>query len=203
MPYQKYLARDLVLKRLIKDHGPVTIEPKKNICLQICASIISQQLSTKVAAVIYARFLSMFKSRSPRPAEILAISHDDLRGVGLSNAKAVYVKNVCCFFNDNKLTDARLYKMSNQELLGLLTQIKGVGQWTVEMILMFALGREDVFSAGDLGLQKAMITLYNIECANKKELFDRLIAISAKWSPYRTYACRHLWKHLDTPLVPL
>ena len=87
--------------------------------------------------------------------------------------------------------------------MALLTRIKGVGQWTVEMLLMFALGREDVFSAGDFGLQKAMIRLYQIEYASSKELAMKMILIAERWSPYRTYACRHLWKYLDTPLVPL
>src|SRR5690606_35290595 len=106
MPYRKYFARDKVLKQLVKQHGPLAIESEKNICLQICASIISQQLSTKVAAVIYNRFLSLFTSRSPGTAKILAIPHEELRSVGLSNAKAEYIKNVCRFFIEKKLTDA-------------------------------------------------------------------------------------------------
>ncbi|MFT4093658.1 MAG: DNA-3-methyladenine glycosylase 2 family protein [Niabella sp.] len=203
MPYRKHLNRDKVLKTLIKRQGPHIIEKKKNVCLQICASIISQQLSTKVATIIFSRFLTLFKAKMPKPADIIAVSHEELRSIGLSNSKAAYIKNVCYFFIEYKLTDAKLYKMSNEELRSLLTQIKGVGQWTVEMILMFTLAREDVFSASDLGLQKAMVQLYNIEYADQKELVKKMTLISNGWSPYRTYACRHLWRYLDTPLVLL
>ncbi len=203
MPYRKHLNKDKVLKALVKQQGHCVIDKKKNICLQLCASVMSQQLSTKVAAVIFSRFLQLFKTKMPRPQDILAVPHEILRGIGLSNAKALYIKNICRFFTDNKLTDAKLDKMNNEELMALLTRIKGVGQWTVEMLLMFALGREDVFSAGDLGLQKAMIRLYQIEYASSKELAMKMILIAEGWSPYRTYACRHLWQYLDTPLVPL
>lgn len=203
MPYHKHLSKDKVLKALIRQQGHQAINKKKNICLHLCASVMSQQLSTKVAAVIFSRFLQLFKTKAPKPQDILAVSHETLRSIGLSNAKALYVKNICCFFIDNKLTGTRLDKMSNEELMALLTQIKGVGQWTVEMLLMFALGREDVFSVGDLGLQKAMIRLYGIEYASSKELARKMILIAEGWSPYRTYACRHLWQYLDAPLVPL
>lgn len=203
MPYQKHLSKDKILKGLIKKHGHHPIDRKKHIHLRLCASIISQQLSTKVADVIYNRFLQLFSTKVPKPADIIAIPHEQLRAIGLSNAKASYIKNVCHFFINNKLTDARLYKMNDEELFHLLTQIKGVGKWTVEMIMMFALGREDVFSAGDLGLQKAMINLYEIEYTNQKELIEKMVTISNTWSPYRSYACRYLWRHLDAPLVPL
>ncbi|MCH5597612.1 DNA-3-methyladenine glycosylase family protein [Niabella ginsengisoli] len=203
MPYRKHLNKDKILKAVIKQQESHTLEVRKNMCLHICASIMSQQLSTKVAAVIYARFLNLFKSKNPKPAVILDVSHEQLRSIGLSNSKAVYIKNVCQFFIEHKLTDAKLYKLSNEELIELLTQIKGVGKWTVEMILMFALGREDVFSTGDFGIQKAMIQLYHIQYTNQKDLIEQMIAISNKWSPYRSYACKHLWRYLDVPLIPV
>lgn len=203
MPYRKHLSKDKILKDVVKKHGQQTIIIRKNVCLQICASITSQQLSTKVAAVIYDRFLNLFTTKSPKPKDILAATHEQLRSIGLSNAKATYIKNVCNFFIENNITDSKIYKMSNDELLTLLTQIKGVGKWTVEMILMFSLAREDVFSITDLGLQKAMIQLYDIKYKNQKELFEKMILIAEKWSPYRSYACKYLWRYLDTPLVPL
>lgn len=189
------------MKALVKAQGVYLLEQKKNVCLHLCASIMSQQLSTRVAAVIYNRFLGLFPTRSPKPADILQVPHEALRGIGLSNAKALYVKNVCAFFIAHRLTDARLYKMSNEAILALLTQIKGVGQWTVEMLLMFTLARPDVFSTGDLGLQKAIIKLYKVEYTNSRELFEKMNRIAAQWSPYRTYACRYLWRALDAPLI--
>lgn len=203
MQYYTHLNKDKVLRKLIRRHGSISFNLRKNICLQICASIISQQLSTKAAAVIYGRFLSLFKTRSPNPQQILSLSHQQLRSVGLSNAKAVYVKNVSNFFIENKLSDIKITALDNEELIALFTQIKGVGRWTVEMILMFALAREDIFSTADLGLQKAMIRLYNIEYADKKELIAKMILISDKWKPYRSYACKYLWHYLDNPLAPI
>ena len=126
-----------------------------------------------------------------------------LRGIGLSNAKANYVLNVCNFFIEENITDAKLYKMSNEELIKYLTQIKGVGQWTVEMILMFTLGREDVFAVDDLGIQQAVCKLYKIDASEKKVMKEKMLTISKKWSPYRTYACRYLWGWKDaTPPSP-
>jgi DNA-3-methyladenine glycosylase II len=91
--------------------------------------------------------------------------------------------------------------MPNDELIKYLTQIKGVGQWTVEMILMFTLGREDVFAIDDLGIQQSMVKLYDLDASDKKALKERMLQLSAKWSPYRTYACRYLWGWKDSPIV--
>ena len=197
MPYRKHLSKDKILKALVKNHDGFEVSRKNNILLFVCDSIIGQQLSIKVAAVIFQRFLTLFKTKKPKAKDILAVSHEELRAIGLSNSKAVYIKNACTFFVENKLTDAKLHRMSNEEILELLTQIKGIGMWTVEMILMFAMGREDVFSSGDLGLQRAMAKLYNIEHHNKKDLEQKMHAIATNWSPYRTYACLYLWKYFD------
>jgi DNA-3-methyladenine glycosylase II len=101
--------------------------------------------------------------------------------------------NVCTFFIEKQLTDQKLYKLSDEELIQLLTEIKGVGKWTVEMILMFALQRENVFAVDDLGIQQKMCGIYNIDATNKKEMKLKMETISKRWSPYRTYACRYLW----------
>ena len=91
--------------------------------------------------------------------------------------------------------------MSNEEVIAYLTQIKGVGQWTAEMLLMFSLGREDVFAVDDLGIQNAMIKLYGINYRKKKNLKEKMLQISGQWSPYRTYACVHLWRWKDNAPV--
>jgi DNA-3-methyladenine glycosylase II len=139
----------------------------------------------------------LFNKKNPSPKDIIAVPFDKLRGIGLSNAKANYVLNVCNFFIENKLTDARLHKMEDQELIDYLVQIKGIGRWTAEMILMFTLGREDVFAVDDLGIQQAMTKLYKLNAEDKKAMKLEMIKISAKWSPYRTYACRYLWGWKD------
>jgi DNA-3-methyladenine glycosylase II len=197
-----HLSKDKKLKKIIEAQEPFILARRKNVYLHLCASIMSQQLSTKVAKVFHQRFLNLYKTKNPSPQQILDTPFDTLRGIGLSNAKANYVHNVCKFFVENKITDARLYKMSNEEVIDLLTQIKGVGRWTVEMILMFTLGREDVFAIDDFGIQQSIIKLYKLDGADKKLMKEKMLLISSKWSPYRTYACRYLWGWKDTvPLV--
>jgi DNA-3-methyladenine glycosylase II len=150
-----------------------------------------------VATIIYARFLALFNKKNPSPKDIVAVPFEQLRGIGLSNAKTNYVLNVCNFFIENKLTDARLHKMNDEELIEYLVQIKCIGRWTAEMILMFTLGREDVFAVDDLGIQQAMTKLYKLDTEDKKVLKQQMLKIAAKWSPYRTYACRYLWGWKD------
>lgn len=198
MQHIQHLSKDKKLKKILEKQIPFILEKRKKVYLQLCASIISQQLSTKVAKVIYARFLNLFKTKSPSAKNILTVPAETLRSIGFSNAKASYVHNVCQFFIDNKITDARLDKMSNEEIIDLLTQIKGVGKWTVEMILMFTLGREDVFAVDDLGIQQSITKLYKLDSSDKKILKENMLSISAKWSPYRTYACRYLWGWKDS-----
>jgi DNA-3-methyladenine glycosylase II len=168
-----------------------------NIPYRLMQSIMSQQLSTKVAQVFHQRFLQLCGGKPPGPEKVLAISYEQLRAIGLSHAKATYVHNVAKFCVTEKLTDKKLLAMDNDEVIRYLTEIKGVGRWTVEMLLMFSLGREDVFPVDDLGIQQAMIKLYKPRYATKKELTIRLQKIAEKWSPYRTYACMHLWAWKD------
>ena len=197
MPHIKHLSKDKKFKKILAKQERVTLEKQKNIYLWLCSSIMSQQLSTKVAKVIHQRFLDLYKTKKPTPQQILDTPFEKLRGIGLSNAKVNYVQNVCRFFLEHKLTDARLHKMTDQEVVDILIQIKGVGKWTTEMILMFALGREDVFAVDDLGIQQAITRLYDLDPSNKKKMKERMREISAPWSPYRTYACRYLWAWKD------
>lgn len=195
--YSAHLSRDKRLKKLIEQQGNYTLKKRKNICNYLCASIISQQLSTRVADVIYARFKGLFGGKEPGPEQILACSIEDLRMAGLSNAKAAYVQHVARFELEHGMGVKKLQAMTNEEVITYLTAIKGVGRWTVEMLLMFALGREDVFAVDDLGIQNAMAEIYRIDKSDKKFLKQEMLRISAKWSPYRTYACLHLWRWKD------
>ena len=173
------------------------IKLHKNIPLRLMASIMSQQLNTKVADVIFRRFLQLYKGKEPKPQQVLDTPFEQLRAVGLSNAKVSYIKNVASFCIEHGITDKKLLAMPNEAIIELLTQIKGVGQWTVEMLLMFSLGREDVFAVDDLGIQNAIASLYKIDKTNKKLLKEKMLQLSAKWSPYRTYACLYLWQWKD------
>jgi DNA-3-methyladenine glycosylase II len=197
MDYREHLSKDKKLKKLIDAHEPFTLTMHKNVCLRLCASIMSQQLSTKVARVILNRFLELYNGQEPTPQQIVATPFDKLRAIGLSNAKTQYVLNVAQFAIDHQLTDKKLLKMPDDEVIELLTQIKGVGKWTVEMLLMFTLGRADLFSIDDYGIQVAMKKVYRLDDSNKKEFREKMLKISKKWSPYRTYACLHLWHWKD------
>ncbi len=202
MEHILHLTKDKKLKKIIELQEPFVLAKRKNVYLHLCYSIMSQQLSTKVADVFHRRFLQLYAGKEPSAQQISVTPFETLRGIGLSNAKANYVLNVSNFFIDEKITDAMLYKMSNEEVIKYLTQIKGVGQWTVEMILMFTLGREDVFAVDDLGIQQAICKLYKIDAADKKAMKEKMLFVSKKWSPYRTYACRYLWGWKDTKPPP-
>ena len=197
MHHVTHLEKDKRFRKVLQNQDPIILVPTDKVYLRLCSSIISQQLSTKVAKVIYGRFIDLFNGKEPSPKQILAIPFETLKSIGLSFAKTNYIQNVCTFFLENKLSDSKLSKLSNEEIIELLTQIKGVGKWTVEMILMFTLGREDVFAVDDLGIQQAITKLYSLDALDKKKMKLDMVEISKKWSPYRTYACRYLWKWKD------
>ncbi len=197
MEHIAHLNKDKKFKKIILLQEPFVLVKRKNVYLHLCTSIMSQQLSTKVADVFRTRFLNLYKGKIPTARQIVDTPFETLRGIGLSNAKANYVLNVCNFFIAQKITDTQLHKMNNEDIIKHLTQIKGIGRWTVEMILMFTLGREDVFPVDDLGIQQAVCKLYNIDAGDKKIMKEKMLQISKKWSPYNTYACRYLWGWKD------
>jgi DNA-3-methyladenine glycosylase II len=197
VPHVKHLSKDLQLKKAILKSGRVELKKRKNIFVYLVKSITSQQLSTKVAAVIYKRFLDLFEGKEPTPHEVLEIKPEQLRKIGFSNSKASYVHNVARFAIERGLDSRVLNKMDNDELIEYLTEIKGVGRWTAEMIMMFALGREDVFAVDDLGIQVAMKKLFNLKITDPKKLKRKMVLLSEAWSPYRTYACMYLWRWKD------
>ena len=193
----EHLAKDKKLAPILRTVRPYELKKRTNICLRLCASIMSQQLSTRVAEVVFKRFLELYDGNEPTPQQIIDMPFDKLRAIGLSNAKVNYVQNVAKYLLENGTDDKAIHKMSNDEVIDFLTQIKGVGRWTVEMLLMFTLGREDVFAVDDLGIQQAMTKVYKLDAADKKAMKEKMLKISAKWAPYRTYACFYLWKYKD------
>lgn len=199
MEYALHLSKDKKIKKLIEHNGVFTLTKRKNVCTYLCASIMSQQLSTKVADVIYKRFLNLYEGKEPTPDKIITTPPETLRAIGLSNAKVSYVQNVARFSLEYGMDHRKLHTMNDEEVIEYLTQIKGVGRWTVEMLLMFALSREDVFAIDDLGIQNAMIALYKLDRTDKKQFREEMLRISKKWSPYRTYACIYLWRWKDNP----
>lgn len=197
MNYISHLKR--VDKRLasILNGGENDLILHANIPWRLMQSIMSQQLSVKVARVFHQRFLDLCEGKAPTPEQVLAIRYEQLRQIGLSHAKATYVHEVARFCVENAITDIMLLSMTAEEIIGLLTQIKGVGKWTVEMLLMFSLGHADIFPVDDLGIQQAMIKLYKWQPLSKKELHQAMLKKAEKWRPFRTYACLHLWQWKD------
>ena len=196
MEYQLHLKKDKKFAPLLLEANHV-IKKRKNTPVRLMASIISQQLSTKVAAIIFGRFIALFEGKEPSCEQVLECTNDQLRSIGLSQSKVNYIQNVAQFFLEHQITDKQLYAMKPDAIIELLTQIKGVGKWTVQMLMLFSLGQEDVFAVDDLGIQQAMIRLYKIKYETKKELHTKMLTISSKYTPYSSYACLHLWQWKD------
>lgn len=178
---------------ILKDLLP--LESKRTVYEQLLSSIISQQISLKAAEAIQKRFLGVYKNTFPSPKKLLATSEETLRTAGLSPQKASYLKSVATHFLERKLDKKDFHTMTKEEVMEALLPIKGVGTWTVEMILMFTIKHPDIFSVKDIGLINPMIKLYNLK--KTKTLSKRLLTISEKWAPYRTSACRYLWNYKD------
>lgn len=190
-----HLIKDPILKKVIQSRK-LKPQQKSTLYNALNRSIVGQQLSVKAAATIYKRFLLLFTWKYPTPKKVLAIDFEQLKSCGLSHSKAQYIKNIATYFSKNKTS--HLKTLTNEVLVSELTQIKGVGTWTVEMILIFSLHREDVFPIGDLGVRNAMIELYNIKITDKKKQYKKLNEIAERWSPYRSYGARFMWRWLDS-----
>lgn len=164
-------------------------------------AIISQQISVAAANSIRNKFLKLYNKKEPykfpEPKKLLKTSDEKLKTAGLSSSKISYLKNVAEHFIKENLNDEKFKEMSDREIIEDLIKIKGVGEWTVEMILMFALDRKDVFSYKDLALVTPIIKLYKIkkEKHTPKKLKEKIFKITNKWSPHRTLASKYLWKY--------
>jgi len=196
MDYRKHLRKDPVLALLVVNVRELP-GVQSNIPVRLMSAIVSQQLSTRVAAVIWSRFLGLYNGREPSCKRVLETPSEKLRSVGLSEAKVSYVKSVASFCLEHTITAKRLSTLSDEEVIHLLTQIKGVGVWTVQMLLMFSLDRPDIFAPDDGGIQQAMAALYGLDYTNKRQLKESMNAIAEQWRPYRSFACIHLWEWKD------
>lgn len=184
---------DDVLKNVIRNtEEKIEPTPSVDIYRYLMEAIVSQQLSTKVADVIWGRFANLFEETYPHPEAVVEMDDQELRNVGLSWQKLGYLKNVARFSLENDISFEALGDKDDNEIIELLTEIKGVGKWTVQMVLMFPLDRPDVFPVDDLGIQTKMKHWYELD-SEKKELKQELVRIAETWRPYRTLACKYLW----------
>lgn len=190
------LWQDEMLAKIIERYEPIKPVPETDIYKHLLRAIIGQQLSTKVARIIYEKFLGLFPEGYPEASQVSEITDEAYRSIGLSAQKTGYIKNVAFFKLEGGLEYLRLVQMQDEELITHLTTIKGVGRWTAEMILMFPLDRQDVFPVDDLGIQNAMIKTYGLEEKGKALKLAMQLKAEA-WRPYRTLACKYLWKSLN------
>lgn len=161
---------------------------------QLCREIITQQLASKAAKSIRDRFNKLFKNKKPTVDKILSLADKDLRCVGMSWAKARYIKDLALKTKNKEIKFKNLHTLDDQAVILELIKVKGIGNWTAQMFLIFTLGREDVFSHGDLGLRKAIERLYNFK---KKPSEKQISKIVDKWTPYKSYGCLALWESVD------
>ncbi len=192
-----HLKKDPALARLIEVTEVPDFTPSGKVYYDLLDSIVSQQLSVKAATTIFQRFCAIFPDNYPHPELLIQLDALQLRQVGLSNQKAGYLQNVAHFSLHNNLENHPWDQMNDDEVIGFLTQIKGVGKWTVQMLLMFTMGRPDVFPVDDLGIQQAMIRLYQLT-ETGKDLKKKMLDLAEPWQPWRTVACRYLWRWKDS-----
>jgi DNA-3-methyladenine glycosylase II len=197
-----YLAEhDPILKPIIKQAGLPTLKPHKNYYWELIDSIISQQLSVKAATSIEKRFRELFGTDFPEPVAILEKSIEDLRAVGLSRPKARYIQDLAQHILDGQLKFDKLDQQTNDEIIANLTAIKGIGEWTAHMFLIFCMGRLDVLPTGDLGIRNGIRGLYNFKDAPTPDQIQRL-AKKNHWHPYESVASWYIWRSLgNTPAV--
>lgn len=191
-----HLKQDTQLQKVILTTAVPPFAPSGRVYFDLLGSIVSQQLSTKAATTIFNRFCALFPEGYPNPEALISINPEQLRTAGLSIQKAAYLKNVARFSLENDLENYNWTALSDQDAIRMLTAIKGVGRWTAEMVLMFTLGRPDVFPIDDLGIQQSMIKLFGLT-ESGKNLHHRMLEHAEPWRPYRTVACRYLWRWKD------
>jgi len=193
------MAADPVMERLIEAIGPLDLEARTrgrpdDSYGALVRSITGQQLSVKAARTIYLRVADLYGGRTPTPAELIATDPEELRAAGLSYAKAAYLRDLAERVEDGRLEVERFPELDDATVSAELTAVKGVGQWTADVFMMFHLGRQDVLPVGDLGIRNAAKLEYALR---KLPSPDRLKRLARPWRPYRTLACVYLWESLD------
>jgi len=193
--------RDPVMRDLMRAHGPCGLDRAQHTdpFRALVHAIIGQQLSTKAARTIGARVDALFENGAPTPAGLAVISDEQLRACGLSGQKLRYIRDLCARVLDGSLPLDHIETLSDADVVAALTAVKGIGQWTAEMFLIFRLHRPDVLPVGDLGIVNAVRRAYRLRQAPTPA---RLTKIGEPWRPYRSIACWYLWASLDNePIV--
>lgn len=186
--------KDPILGKVIKKIGPFESHKGGNYFEDLTESIVSQQLSIKAANTIWGRFIALLPGKKVTPENVWEVPDQKIRDAGLSWSKVAYVKDLAKKTMESGIIFEQFEIMTDEEIITELIKVKGIGRWTAEMFLMFAMERPDVFSYGDLGLRRAIQKLYSLDHEPSVEEAEK---ISLKWKPYRTLACRYLWRSLE------
>jgi DNA-3-methyladenine glycosylase II len=191
------------MRALVEQHGSLSVEERRrgrpaDAYGTLIRSIVGQQLSTKAAATIFGRVLDLFGGEVPAPKQLIGADPDALRAAGLSRAKVAYLRDLAERVEDGDLDLDHLIELSDEQVSEQLTAVKGLGQWTADMFLIFHLGRPDVLAVGDLGIRRAVERAYGLP-----EIPDAatLTRIAEPWRPYRSLGCLYLWASLDNAPV--
>jgi len=191
-----HLRRDPVMRRLVEAYPPPEPRDHQDLFVDLIDAIISQQLSVKAAAAIFARVEALFDGGAPAgitPAALAAVDPEALRAAGLSRPKVGYVQGIAAAVLAGEFDPTAPAGLDDEAVVTELVRLKGVGRWTAEMLLIFSLGRPDVFSVGDLGLRSAVARHYGVD----RESHEDVVAVADRWAPYRSLACHYLWKSLE------
>jgi DNA-3-methyladenine glycosylase II len=194
----RHLRRvDPILAKMIKRVGPCTIVPRRDYYNLLCISIFNQQISTKIATILFNRFCDLFPNRKLTPQRVLDLLNQNVDMAprcGLSRQKRKYLIDLSQKFLDKKVPTRKFAQMSDDQIIESLTQINGVGRWTAEVFLMFVLNRPDVLPVDDLGLREAVKRAYKLR---DRPDAKKLKKIAAPWQPWRTVATWYLWRGME------
>ncbi len=193
----KFLKKDIHLGSFVIKHGPIVHRRKHagHAFQSLAEAIIFQQLSGKAAATILKRFKSLWPGKTfPTPDDALKVKTDKLRSVGLSGQKSAYIKDLAAKFKDGTINPRLFSNMSDAEIIEHVVRVKGIGEWTAQMFLMFTLHRPDVLPTGDLGIQKGFQRLFHLRSRPSPERMEKL---ARAWAGHRTLACMYLWRLAD------
>src|SRR6478752_4163583 len=193
--YHHHFRRaDPTIHGVIKQVGPYTLKPHRDRFGMLVRSIISQQISTSAARAIRLRLETLVGPKGMQPAKLASFSIDQLRSVGLSPQKASYMHDLAAKVADGTVRLPRIGRLTDEEVIAELTQVKGIGRWTAQMFLIFALGREDVFPIDDFGVRAAISRLHGFTEMPPKSV---LLEIGQRWSPYASIGSWYCWRYLD------
>jgi DNA-3-methyladenine glycosylase II len=194
-PGLKHLSRDPRMRKIIAKVGICTLAPRRDYFIVLCKSIFTQQISTRIATILFGRFRELFPRRRPTPAKVVEVlKHDHhAKHCGLSKQKRAYLIDLAQHFVDGRIPTKRLARMSDDEIIEALTCVKGVGRWTAEMFLIFVLNRPDVWPVDDLGLREGVRVVFGMkDRPTAKELRE----IGEQFKPHRTLATWYFWRYL-------